>query len=119
MLLLLLQSPAAVVEPDEDVVVIPAFDWRVEMDFNVLQGLSPAWTNVTEDIEALPMTFSRGTRGVGPEDLVAMPGTLELSLRNDAGNSAGLEGLYSPNHPNCRLGFGFGTPVRVIFARNI
>lgn len=83
---------------------------RVEMDFG------SGYEEVTDDVVAVE-TFSieYGITGNTPLDRLAGPGTFEFALRNDTSNSGGLNGYYSPNHVNCRTGFTFGIPVRVIF----
>lgn len=75
------------------------------------------WTDITADTKAAvgPLTIKYGIDGNGPIDLVASPGECSFALRNDAGNSGGLQGYYSPQHTNCRSGWGFGTGIRVSF----
>jgi len=48
----------------------------------------------------------------GPTDLVANTGIL-FSLDNGLSNSAGLTGLYPPDHANGLAGFGNDTPVAI------
>jgi hypothetical protein len=74
------------------------------------------WTNTTADTIAVDgLRFRRGMMAGGPLDRVAATGTLEYSLQNDSRNSGGLVGYYSPGHANCRTGWTFGIPVRVVF----
>ncbi len=56
----------------------------------------------------------RGIIGSTPKDRVEGPGTLEFTLQNHAGNSGGLQGWYSPNHANCRSGWTYGVPIRLV-----
>lgn len=74
------------------------------------------WTDVSEDLigsDGLEMAFGIGNNG--PLDRMADAGTCTFGLWNDAGNSGGLEGYYSPQHPNARSGFTYGVFVRVRF----
>jgi hypothetical protein len=74
------------------------------------------WTDLSADLAGeFPIRSTRGNRSNGPKDVVATSGSLEFSLKNDAGNSGGLAGYYSPNNANCRSGFGFGIAVRQVF----
>jgi len=78
-------------------------------------NLTAGWTDVTGDVlVGTPQSVKRGIRASGPLDRVAGTGTLTFALRNDAGNSAGLEGYYSPGHSNCVSGFGPGMYGRLI-----
>ncbi len=72
------------------------------------------WVDITEDvISAVGLRLRYGVNGHGPLDRTAGPGELQFALRNDAGNSGGLQGYYSPLHANARLGWSFGVPIRV------
>ena len=72
------------------------------------------WTDVSPDVvQAEQIRVSYGIRGSGPLARVAETGTALFSLRNDAGNAAGVQGTYSPNHPAARAGFGYGTGFRL------
>lgn len=74
------------------------------------------WTDVSDDLVAAEeLTLKFGIGGNGPQDRLSDLGVLSFSMRNDAGNSGGLQGYYSPLHVNCRSGFSFGTLTRVIF----
>lgn len=78
--------------------------------------LSGVWTDVTADVLAsVPIRFSYGIRGAGPEDRVADTGTLSFALNNSSHNSAHLVGYYSPHNANCRTGFTWGVETRVKF----
>lgn len=82
----------------------------VEMDFGA------GYLDVSEDVISVEeLDLDYGIFGNGPLDRMAGSGTVTYALRNDAGNSAGLMGYYSPNHVNCRAGFTFGIPVRIRF----
>ena len=71
------------------------------------------WTDVTDVVQVDQIRVSYGIRGSGPLARVAETGTAMFSLRNDAGNAAGVQGTYSPNHPAGRAGFGYGTGFRL------
>lgn len=82
----------------------------VEMEFS---GPGGGWTEITEDVLGPPgIKIRRGIRGSGINDRVAATGTAELVL-NNANNSAGLTGYYSPDHANKRSGFAVGAGVRI------
>lgn len=70
------------------------------------------WTDITADV-IKPVAFGYGIRGNSPTDRVASTGEMTFELRNDAGNSRGLLGSYTPGHPNCRNGFTIGLRVRL------
>lgn len=87
-----------------------ALEMLVEMDFG------SGYEDVSDDVIAPEgVQIEYGIQGNGPLDRMASSGTCEFALRNDAGNSGGLVGYYSPNHVNCRAGFTFGIPVRIRF----
>src|SRR5262245_56668163 len=87
------------------------FSVKVEMEF---AGEGFGWTDVTGDLRAsVPMTVERGIFGSGPLDRVASSGRWSFGLNNAINNSAGLEGYYSPGHPNARDGFDFGIRCRL------
>ena len=91
-----------------------ALDWQTiavtfEMEFS-----AGTWTDVTSDVLGRPAPqWDRGTNGIGFADLVPDPQTFRFALRNDSGNSGGLEGYYSPGHTNARSGFGLDIRVRI------
>lgn len=72
------------------------------------------WTNFIRDT-AGDINCEYAIPGNGPMDRMGQPGVLTFSLRNSKANSAGLEGYYTPGHPNCRSGFAAGLEVRVAF----
>lgn len=87
------------------------FSVKVEMEF---AGEGFGWTDVTGDLRAsVPMAVERGIFGSGPLDRVASTGRWSFALNNAANNSGGLEGYYSPGHPNARSGFDFGIRCRL------
>ncbi len=74
------------------------------------------WTDISEDLvaaEELNLKFGIGSNG--PKDRLSDLGVASFTLRNDAGNSGGLQGYYSPIHANCRSGFTYGALVRIVF----
>jgi hypothetical protein len=79
-----------------------------------LDGLPGVWTDVSDDLNAASgMKCFRGIRGNSPLNVIADTGSFEFTLKNHAGNSRQLQGLYSPNNSNCRDGFGEGAWVRL------
>lgn len=88
--------------------------WSMEMQFT-----PGTWTDVTEDVILTQSDIVRVEYGMpdnGPTDRVARTGNMTFSLNNSDTNSAGLAGLYSPGHANCRSGFATGIPVRIRFS---
>lgn len=75
------------------------------------------WADITDDLELRPsgLQFRRGVDGNGPQDVVAGGGSLRFSMDNSERNQGGLQGWYSPNHDNCRAGWGFDIPIRLTF----
>ncbi len=74
------------------------------------------WMDVTGDVRSTgDVSTVHGITGTAFSDKIADSGALELTLRNDAKNSAGLIGYYSPGHANARAGFGLGVLVRTAF----
>ena len=72
------------------------------------------WTDVSTDVvQADQIRVSYGIRDSGPLNRVGDTGVGLFSMRNDAGNAAGVHGYYSPNHPAARSGFGYGTGFRL------
>ena len=72
--------------------------------------------DISDDVlGAAGVRIRYGISGNGPLDRVAPTGEFHCTLRNDAGNSAGLQGYYSPSHANVRSGWEFGTFLRAIF----
>jgi hypothetical protein len=83
---------------------------RLEVQLSV--GL---WTDITVDTVASAGVHLRyGIDGNGPTDCLAGTGELSFTLRNDARNSGGVQGWYSPAHASRRPGWTFGIPVRVV-----
>lgn len=84
-------------------------DWDIEIYIS-------SWISLKADICQEPgPRWSRGVLDNGPLDRVGSPTTLKFELRNDACNSAGLTGRYSPGHTNCLTGFTTGIPCRLWF----
>ncbi len=80
------------------------------------QFVSGTWTAITDDIvEPVGLRLSYGVDGNGPTDCVASTGECGFALRNDADNSGGTLGWYSPVHVSKRTGWTFGIPLRVSF----
>ncbi|MGE0464599.1 MAG: hypothetical protein AB7Q16_24795 [Vicinamibacterales bacterium] len=91
-----------------------AFDWRA-FDPEVFDCM----TDLSADVlGSFGVRFKYGISGNGPLDSVAGPGQLECFLRNDAGNSGGQQGYYSPLHASKRTGWTFGVPIRLSFTFN-
>ena len=76
------------------------------------------WLDLTADVLTEPAPH--GTRGIQSTDInarIANAGTLTFSLKNGVSNQAGLQGYYTPGHPNClspNWGLPYLYPVRVI-----
>lgn len=89
----------------------------VAFSMHLWAELSGVWTDLGNDPIAagVGLNLEYGIDGNGPQDLVAGSGVLEFLLANDAQNSLGLQGAYSPLHANKRAGWGFGIPVKVVF----
>jgi len=88
----------------------------LEMQFS---GSAGAWTDVVGDVLVKPgIQGSYGIMNNGPLDRVARPARINFSLRNDALNSGGLLGYYSPEHDNVRSGFeiGIGTRLAITYS---
>lgn len=77
--------------------------------------LSPTqeWLDVTKDVVVDSDSYYRGFFETTITSRVAPSGGFECDLINDATNQAGLEGYYTPGHPNCLAGFGTGNKIRV------
>lgn len=77
---------------------------------------SSAWTPLTSDtISVERLSIQYGITGNRPTDCIASTGECRFTLRNDAGNSGGTQGWYSPLHASARSGWTFEIPVRVTF----
>ena len=73
-----------------------------------------SWDDISDDVLGIKkFSHNRGVYGILPTNCVATPGSFNLSLKNDASNSAGKVGYYSFNHANVRPGFEKGAEVRV------
>lgn len=72
------------------------------------------WTDITDDVAA-DLELRYGIEGNGPLNRVASTGDLAFRLFNDANNSGGQLGWYSPAHASKRPGWDFDKPVRAIF----
>jgi hypothetical protein len=84
-----------------------------------LKGAGNGWSDLSSDLSLTPtLTIDYGINGSGATDLVAGPGRMTFALRNDAANSAGLLGYYSPQHANCRSGFKLGIGIRFRYTLN-
>ena len=101
-------------------------NWKHGMYSTVLPGAlgthyatarqNPALVALSEQIalvDAKVFELFEQVRDSGPLARVAETGTAMLSMRNDAGNAAWLQGYYSPNQPAGRAGFGYGTGFRL------
>lgn len=98
---------AAVIPP-------PVFSDQIAMRVDL--KVNGVWTEITDDVLTDPgLELAFGIRGNGPTDHIADVGRLSFALRNDVGNTGGLQGYYSPLHVNCRAGFTYGAFVRVVF----
>lgn len=78
--------------------------------------LNGVWTDLTADRahgDGAPWTIIGGGSGAGPGDVVAGGGSLTFELNNDATNSGGVRGWYSPNAMAPRPFWGLGVSVRL------
>lgn len=81
-----------------------------------VQFSAGVWTEIQSDVVAIAgLDLKYGIDGNGPLDKAASTGELKLTLRNDAGNSGGIQGWYSPVHASKRSGWTFGIPIQVMF----
>jgi len=72
------------------------------------------WVDLVDDVMTeSPIVIFQGQKNSGPTDRVAESGSIRFTLRNDAHNTGGLVGYYSPQHTNVRTGWGLGVAVRV------
>lgn len=72
------------------------------------------WVDRTADVVGR-ISAHYGANANGPLDLVATPGEMRITLRNDERNLGGVLGYYSPGHPDALEGFQAGAEVRIIF----
>lgn len=84
---------------------------RADSDILVVRG---ELTNITADVMQDSVAWDKGTPGKGPQDRIASTGNLNMTVRNDASNSTGLLGAYSPDHTNCRAGWALGSGIQFI-----
>ena len=83
-------------------------DWGLDVE------IDSVWIPFKADVLQSPgPRWSRGVLDNGPIDRTGASTTLSFMLRNDAQNSAGLAGYYSPGHPNSLSGWTTGLPVRL------
>ncbi len=75
--------------------------------------IGDVWEQLNDVVAENGIRFRRGIQGNGPGDLVATPGTLEFTLRNDEFNSEEILSWYSPDHPDVRAGWTQGIPIRL------
>ncbi len=81
-----------------------------------LSGPGNGYVDIAADVQRIPsITIDYGIAGAGPTDLVAGTGRMTFALNNGLGNSANLLGYYSPDHANCRSGWGLGIGVRLVY----
>jgi hypothetical protein len=71
-----------------------------------------SWVDITADMIAGSLSWRGGLRGGGPTDRLAVPGQLEVELKNGQSASGGL-GYYSPDHANKRAGWALGAKIRI------
>lgn len=90
-----------------------AFGGIAATAYKVEAYLSGAWVDLSADVMAGSVNLQYGVSGDGPLDCVATSGELRFTLRNDADNSGGILGWYSPAAAVKRAGWSFGVPVRV------
>lgn len=90
-------------------------DIPIAFEFELSGG---TWTDVSIDIlQSPPPKWKRGASGASFFDLIPSPLAFTFALRNDDGNSAKKEGLYSPAHANLRAGFELGMRIRIRIPR--
>lgn len=88
----------------------------VSLAIEVILDGDVSWTDISDDVVAVVgLRIHYGIDGNGPTDVLASTGECAFTLRNDAGNSGGTLGWYSPAHVNKRTGWTFGIPLRVTF----
>jgi hypothetical protein len=89
----------------------PHASLEVEAELN---GVGGGWTDITTDVQMTPaVEWQKGIPGAAPLDIVAPTGRATFALNNGKGNSANLQGYYSPKHANVRAGFALGIGVRI------
>lgn len=88
---------------------------NVEMEF---LGQGQGWTDITSDVTGADWATDRGLPGITAVDRFAKTGTWTFELLNDATNSGGVVGYYSPDNVNCRPNFRVGLGVRATMRIN-
>jgi hypothetical protein len=86
--------------------------YRIEVQLS-----AGVWTSLGTDVAKDPGPhFYLGCQQNGPLDHVASVGLLDFEVKNDDSHVSNgrKQGWYSPNHVNCRTGWTFGIPVRVV-----
>lgn len=79
--------------------------------------IASAWIDLSEDVCITPEPhWNVGIMTNGQLDRVGDGEAFTFSLRNDANNSAGLIGRYSPGHANCLSGWTTGLEIRLTFS---
>lgn len=72
------------------------------------------WTDMQADVLTdTPTNIFQGQKKGDVLNRVADPGTIKLIMNNNASNSGGLVGFYSPDGSNTRAGFANGLRVRI------
>lgn len=96
----------------------PSIAITLSVQVQLSPGTSPeVWTDITDDVlDQVGLRIRYGIDGNGPLDSLASSGECTFALRNDAGNTGGTLGWYSPVHVNKRAGWTFGIPIRVVFS---
>lgn len=75
--------------------------------------ISGAWEDFTRDV-ILKQHCEYGISGRAWKDRVASSGSLDLTLRNDAGCIGGVIGYYSPDNAHHKTGWGKGVNIRLV-----
>lgn len=90
-----------------------SFTRRVDAQFT-----TGVWSDITGDVvRSVNQVHHFGIDGNLPMSLIAGSGQFTFDLRND-GTSGRLAGRYSFGHINCRTGWRYGTPIRVVYNFN-
>lgn len=77
-----------------------------------LGGFGLGWTDITSDLADEPFQIQRGFQSSSPDDLVAAPAMLQVTLRSST------NGYYSPDSSSCRSGWGLSSRLRVKVTAN-
>lgn len=78
-----------------------------------LAGVGAGWTDISADLTNDPIKVSYGIKSYRPEVRVAETGSFVFGVRNDANNSGGIQGWYSPFNSAKRSGWRHGIRVRL------